>query len=241
MSSVRQASAIQSPSEVLVRRLTGLAALSPQETLLVREGVGALETVPARGEVVMHGEPQRRVRVLVSGWGCRARMLADGRRQILHFLVPGDFLIFQCELGAPAQAGTTVMTDAEISDVTSLIAHIEQNRDRYPGLVSALARIAYLDQGLLLDHLVRLGRQSAYERVAHLLLELQERLEAVGSMEGNQYALPLTQEAMADALGLSIVHMNRTLQQLRRDRLIELRGGTVSLLDPQRMASIADF
>jgi hypothetical protein len=86
-----------------------------------------------------------------------------------------------------------------------------------------------------------LGRQTAYERVAHFLLEVQRRLEIAGLGDGQRFPLPLTQEIMGDALGLSIVHVNRTLQQLRRERLIELRSGVTILLQRDLLASIANF
>src|SRR5262249_10318746 len=85
------------------------------------------------------------------------------------------------------------------------------------------------------------GRLTAYERVAHLLLELFHRLRPVGFTQGNRYLLPLTQEMLADALGLSVVHTNRTLQQLRRDRLIELNSSAVNILQPEALAELADY
>ena len=98
-----------------------------------------------------------------------------------------------------------------------------------------------LDDCYMLDHIVRLGRQTATERMCHLLLELRWRLHAVGLAPTREFALPLTQEAIGDAVGLSIVHVNRTLQDLRRRGLIELRQGRVVLLEAERMAEIAEF
>jgi CRP-like cAMP-binding protein len=93
----------------------------------------------------------------------------------------------------------------------------------------------------LLDSLVRLGRQTAYERVAHLLLELHRRLSVVGLAYDQRFSMPLTQEVLSDALGLSVVHVNRILQQLRREHLIELRSGGAILRAPAQLAIIADF
>ncbi len=98
-----------------------------------------------------------------------------------------------------------------------------------------------LDEASLLDHIVRLGRQTAYERMAHLLLELRWRLAEVGLGDERKFPLPLTQEVLADALGLSIVHVNRTLQQLRREGLLEMRAGFVELLKPDVLIATSDF
>lgn len=110
-----------------------------------------------------------------------------------------------------------------------------------PSLAEALLVAAALDEALLLAHVVRLGRQTAYERTAHLLLELHDRTTTAGLEQNGRFPMPLTQEALADALGLSIVHVNRTLQQLRRDRLIEVRSGEARLLDRDALIEIADY
>ncbi|MCR5880865.1 Crp/Fnr family transcriptional regulator [Phenylobacterium sp. J367] len=112
---------------------------------------------------------------------------------------------------------------------------------RAPGLARAFRKAQALEQALLLDHVVRLGRQTAYERVAHFLLELQHRLHLSALGDQQRFALPLTQEIMADVLGLSIVHVNRTLQQLRREQLIELRSGVAILLQRDTLVGIAGF
>jgi CRP-like cAMP-binding protein len=88
---------------------------------------------------------------------------------------------------------------------------------------------------------MRVGRQTAFERTAHFILEIRERLGLVGLAGESSVSIPLTQEIMADALGLSVVHLNRTLQQLRRNQLIEFKSGLVKLLQPERLGEIANF
>ena len=111
----------------------------------------------------------------------------------------------------------------------------------HPGLAAACATAASLDEAWMLNQLMRVGRQNAYERLAHLFLEIAHRLDSVGLAEDGQISMPLTQEIIADAMGLSVVHLNRTLQQLRREGLIEFKNGTVRILKPDRLAAIADF
>jgi CRP-like cAMP-binding protein len=117
----------------------------------------------------------------------------------------------------------------------------QQLVDVRSGLETALLRNAAFDEHFVLNQLVRVGRQAAYERLSHLLLELLFRLRAVSQVHGNSFVLPLTQETLSDALGLSVVHTNRTLQQLRRDRQIEMKNSSVTILQPDRLAEIGDF
>jgi CRP-like cAMP-binding protein len=223
--------------EVVVRRLRLLSALSDAELELLRSLGERRHRHAAGDELVTEGDLTDRPRFIVSGWACRQRVLPDGRRQIFNFLLPGDGLGLNRSLGAELST-VTALTALETADAEPLLSAVQAGRA--PGLARALAAIEPIEHKLLLDHLVRLGRQTAYERVAHFLLELQRRLEITGLGDDQRFPLPLTQEIMADALGLSIVHVNRTLQQLRRERLIELRSGVTILLQPELLADIAD-
>ena len=136
-------------------------------------------------------------------------------------------------------ASTVALTRMTLADASELLA--PATLAEHPDLSDRLDRAAAAEEGLLLDHVVRLGRQTAYERVAHLLLELNQRMLTVGLSQGGAYDAPLTQEVMADALGLSVVHINRTLQQLRRDRMIVFEGQRVTLLALELLASAADY
>jgi CRP-like cAMP-binding protein len=190
-------------------------------------------------ELVAEGRPAARARFIVSGWACRQRVLPDGRRQIFQFLLPGDGFGLSRRPPAPELAAVVALTALETVDAEPVIE--AAHAGRAANLARGLNSLPALEQGLLLDHVVRLGRQTAYERVTHFLLELQRRLEVAGLGDAQRFPLPLTQEILADALGLSIVHVNRTLQQLRRERLIELRSGVAILLQPELLAGISDF
>ncbi|HYG27415.1 MAG TPA: Crp/Fnr family transcriptional regulator, partial [Caulobacteraceae bacterium] len=133
----------------------------------------------------------------------------------------------------------TALTALEVADAEPALAAAEAGEA--PCLAEAFAVARVQEERLLLDHMVRLGQQTAYERVAHFMIELQRRLQAAGLGDSQRFPLPLTQEILADALGLSVVHVNRTLQQLRREGLIELRSGVAILLKPDIMAQIADY
>jgi CRP-like cAMP-binding protein len=226
---------------MLLRQLSQLAVLSPHEIDLV-EGAGtSAEEIAAGVELFAEGDELHKVSLLVSGWACQQRVLSDGRRQIFGFALPGDLLGWCCRSTSVAQSTAVVLKSGTIADVTFVRDVLLESPRRFAGLASAFASLQTLHEGYLLNHLVRLGRQKAYERVAHLLLELNQRSAAVGLAEAGTSPLPLTQEILADALGLSVVHINRTLQQLRRDGLLDIKGSSLRLLDPGRLATIAEY
>ncbi|MFN3522519.1 MAG: Crp/Fnr family transcriptional regulator [Phenylobacterium sp.] len=226
--------------DVVVRRLGGLASLSEREVDLVRRLSGDGE-VHAANSVVLAAETEPSgARFIISGWACRYRILPDGRRQVFCFLLPGDGIA----LGGPRDAGAL----ASVGAVTELqtvdgeaVRRAAANRKEHPGLAQSLYMAVRAEEALLLNQLVRLGRQTAYERAAHLLLELHERLALVGLTQGYSFPLPVTQEVLADILGLSVVHVNRTLQQLKREKLIEVRGGEAKLLAPQVLTALSNY
>lgn len=227
------------PVDPVTRRLRALAALSDDELALLRTLADRRERHATGEQLVGEGQTVVRPRFIVSGWAARQRLMPDGRRQIFAILLPGDGVGLADNASDPAQASVVALTALETVDASPLIEAVDAGRA--PGVQHAVGQLGRIEQGLLLDHLVRLGRQTAYERVAHFLMELRERLELVGFGDSQRFPLPLTQEILADALGLSIVHVNRTLQQLRRERLIELRSGIAILLQPDMLGSIADF
>jgi CRP-like cAMP-binding protein len=227
------------PVDTVVRRLRGFANLSDAEQDLVRRLAERRERHLSSEELIVEGQTGRRARFVLSGWGCSQRVLSDGRRQIFGFVLPGDLLGLGERPSVPTLCSVSALTAMETVDAEPVFEAVQSGVS--PGLTRALMGAQISEQSLLYDHMVRLGRQTAYERVAHLLLELQRRLEAVGLGDAQRFPMPLTQEVLADALGLSIVHVNRTLQQLRREKLIELRSGVAILLQPDLLAHIADY
>jgi CRP-like cAMP-binding protein len=225
--------------EVVLRRYASLAPLAPADIALLRSLAVGQSCVAAGHELESEGAPSRAPRLILSGWACRFRMLADGRRMILTFLVPGDAVCSRRH--APELASTAALTPCRVIDARPIWQAVSRADSAHAQLAHAQRILDALDDCYLLDHIVRLGRQTAIERMCHLLLELRWRLQGVGLVRAREFALPLTQEAIGDAVGLSIVHVNRTLQEMRRRGFIELRQGRVALLEPERMAEVAEF
>jgi len=224
----------QSLMGAVLAKLSCLATLSKDD---LRDIVGCArgqEHWDAGSDIC--GEGRRpAAKAIVSGWAARMRMLVDGRRQIFGFLVPGDIVGLRPRptLGC----AVTALTHVETVDVTPLRALVE-NRI---AIAEACASSADMEDALLLNHIVRLGRLTSGQRVVHLLLELAERLEMARLKDSDHFGMPLTQEVLAEALGFSLVHVNRTIQQLRLDQMIRLGGGMVTILQRQKLSAYAGF
>lgn len=224
--------------DAALHRLHALVPLPDEEVAWLEEATHSLRTLPSRTEVIAEGEPILSSMILFDGWACRARLLADGRRQVLGLLLPGD-LIGICDRPNPLSLSSVMtLTRATLADVP--LHEMTDSGDR-PALTTACRVSGGLDEAYLLNQITRLGRQTAYERIAHLFLELCDRLKLAGRCEGSRFSMPLTQEVLADTLGLTSVHVNRTLQQLRREHMVELGEGTATLLDPDALALAADY
>jgi len=223
------------PIDPVLRRLRSLASISEGEVDLVRAGADRRERHAPGEQLVLEGGDGR-PRFVISGWACRQRLLPDGRRQIFSLLLPGDGFSFGSR---PALSAVVALTALETMD--GGLVNEAVRRGAAPNIAGALSAAEVMEDALLLDQAVRLGRMTAFERVSHFLLELQRRLEIAGLGDQQRFPLPLTQEILADALGLSIVHVNRTLQQLRRSGLIELRSGVAILLQPEALAKVCDY
>lgn len=229
------------PAELLRRRLSSLASLADADMRLLAGLQIQRRAHAITEELVGVGEVGRSPRLIVSGWAARLRTLQDGRRQIFRLLLPGDVIGVADRANPLAWSSVVALTRVETTDAALLAQALKENRPEHAGTVGALLIAAAIEDAGLLDQIVRLGRQTALERTAHLLLELRWRLGQAGLVNGDRFALPLTQEVLADIVGLSVVHVNRTLQSLRRDRLINIRSGAVELLDVDRLVAIADF
>ncbi len=224
----------------LIRKLERFCPLTQadKETLL-----GAfrrpLRNVARGDEIISQGEIADDVRVLLSGWAFRCKRLRDGRRQILTIVLPADI----CDLNVFA---ATEM-DHEIVAATPLVlgelprAGLQAIMTNQPALHRALSSDMQQAIGLLHESIVNIGQRNALERMANLFCELSMRLELIGASDNLSFHFPLTQADLAAATGLSTVHVNRTLQELRRMDLIALSGKDLRVLNLPGLRSLALF
>lgn len=227
--------------ELIVRRYASLAPLTPADLALMRAVTETSEFVRPGEEIETEDLPQPRPRLLASGWACRFHLIADGRRMIVGLLLPGDSIGFRQRQHPTALASVAALCPCRFLDATRLWSALAQDDGEHKHLAQAQRTLETIGDPHTLAHIVRLGRLNAVERICHLLLELRDRLQTVGLVWRDSFVLPLTYDSLADTVGLSVVHVNRTLQTLRRRRLIELRQGRVTLLDADAMAAECDY
>lgn len=179
-------------------------------------------------------------KVIVSGWANRQRILPNGRCQLLSVLLPGDLIGCDPERPLEMESVVAVNTVRAIS-AAPIYARIAACPDEYSGIAAGLAALKRAEETRILNSMARLGFQPALERTANLLGELFVRCEAIGFVIDNAFAMPLTQEMLANALGLSPVHVNRILALLRRNGLINAANGVVRITNARELARFADL
>lgn len=224
----------------LLRKLSLAARFTPEETALLEElARERTRRVAPREDIAHEGERRRALFLVVEGWAARYKALEDGRRQILGFALPGDmceqhaFAVSRCDHGLSA---ITAVTVAEIGQ--SRLADIVQAS---PRIARALAWCDVAAASIQREWIVNLGQRTAFERMAHLICELFTRLGAIGHTQGSTCELPVTQAMLADAMGISAVHVNRTIQELRAAGLITLRGKSLTIHDLTALQQAALF
>ena len=231
-------------SDALTRKLSGYASLSPEEQAALRAAPSQVRRVGAREDIIHEGARTGGVNLVLEGFAARYKMLEDGRRQLLSYFVPGDF----CDLRVFVleRMDHSIMTIAP-----SLMASISKEAvnditERFPRLTRALWWSTLVEEATTREWLMNIGQRTAYERAAHLFCEICWRLRAVDlsrqtGPDSCVFDFPVTQLELGDTLGLSAVHMNRILQELRRDGLITLKSGILAILNLDTLSRVAMF
>ena len=226
--------------ESLTLRLDAYTRLPAEDRAALEQlGRGNIVQTPARRDMVREGEDPRAVRLIIRGWACRYKSLADGRRQIVGFFLPGDLCDPVSHLAQEMDYSVAAITAVQhaaipIEDITRLI-------EERPGIARAFAMHQMVDSSIDREWLLNVGQRNAYERIGHLLVELFLRLRAVGLTEGIACEFPVTQNDLAEATGLTPVHVNRTLQEMRRAGLIELAHRRLIIPNLQRLMEASLF
>lgn len=194
----------------------------------------------ARGEILLRaGNGVPGIYLVTEGCAIPFKLLSNGRRQILEFCLPGDITGFIAWMMPVNDRNIAALSDLEVAFLAAdeLEAMRQAGAPSYDAITAAL--LALLPR--FTEHVTRLGARSAPARVAHLILELQHRLEGLGLAEDDRLALPLTQDVIADALCFSAVHLNRTIRQLEQDGLIRYRRRGIEISDTQALIQLAEF
>jgi CRP-like cAMP-binding protein len=221
------------------RKLAHFIELSEAEQAVLRSLPAHLRQVEARRDIVVDGDWPAELSLLIEGFACRYKLLANGKRQIMALLIPGDICDLRALLTGRMDHAVAALNECRVATIPR--EKIFEVMEKSPRIELALWRDTMLDAALYRQWLINLGRRAADQRIAHLLCELWTRLEAIGRAQVATYELPITQSDLADAMGLSLVHVNRSLKHLREGGLITFRENEVRVHDWDRLREVAVF
>jgi len=227
------------PVQPLLHRLRIDATLNDDDLAAVHALPMTLKDAPARTTLAREGTTSAHCCVLLDGFACRSKTTESGRRQILSVHIPGEILDLEALHLPMMDHDVTTLSRCRVGFI-SHEALLAVTRAR-PMIAEALWRYTASDAAMFREWIVNIGPRPALNRLAHLLVEIGARLEKAGLADGASFELPMTQLDLADALGLTPVHVNRVVQELRRSQLLELRKYTVSLPDVTRLKEVAAF
>ena len=223
----------------LIHKLERYGALSADERRMLEEAPSRIDIYEPHQDIVVEGDTPTESCLMVEGFACRYKLLPDGTRQILSLQIPGDFCDLHSFLLKKMDHGIAAVSRCRIAKVPHhKIHHITEH---LPRLTRAFWWDVAIDGAIFREWMVGMGRRSSHQRMAHLLCELLLRLKSIGLADDNSYELPPTQADLADALGISTVHVNRVLQELRSEGLITLKEKRLTILDFEKLKQAAGF
>lgn len=218
----------------LIRKLEHFVRLSPTDHAILNRAVGdRVRRFGPRVDIVREGEKPKDVHLILSGWAYRYKQLEDGRRQVVAFFLPGDICDVNVFILREMDHSIGTITAVTVADLSR--DFFEEVAAGHPRIVTALWWETLVNAAIQREWTMNLGQRTALERTAHLLCEIWLRLRLAGLTRGDSCDFPLTQADLADATGLSKVHVNRTLQELRAEGLIVLKGKTLSVPSLDRL------
>ncbi|MER0238921.1 Crp/Fnr family transcriptional regulator [Fulvimarina sp. MAC8] len=223
----------------LVRKLEQVVDLTDSDRRMLDEIGSSGRLITRKQDLIKEGESPKNVHLMMSGFACRYKLLPDGHRQIMAYLIPGDF----CDL----HIAILGQMDHSIATLgPSTVAYIPYETvldltENYPSITRALWWATLVDEAILREWIVGLGARPADRRVAHLLCELMVRLQSVGLVEDNSFHLPITQSEIGETLGVTIVHANRVLMQLTEMGFITRKRNQMTVCNPKALMEFAEF
>ena len=223
----------------LTRKLSAFVKLSEDELNVLSELRAKAIKIEKGQEHIEEGETRPNAFVLQSGWGCSFKLMPNGARQIIAFPIPGDCVGMHSLLLSKSDHSFSALTDVEVCPIDS--ERMMEIFRAHPRLAAAFLWTVARDKAMIVERLTSLGRRTAIERTAHFFMELAERLALVGIGSETRFYCPLNQYVIADALGLSAIHVNRVLRQLRQQSLLTMKAGEVSIEDPDGLGKLAGY
>jgi CRP-like cAMP-binding protein len=229
---------LHDPLQLLRHKIESIVDLTEDDHRALNELPIRLIELGANQDIVRQADKSLQSCLLMRGLACSSKIVADGRRQIVAFHLPGDMPDLQSLHLGIIDTTVTTLTPAAVGIV--LHEHLRQLFDRRR-LATALWRYLVTDAAVSREWVANVGQREGVSRTAHLMCELITRMHAIGAVDGDSFDLPVTQQELADALGMSSVHVNRCLQVLRKLGLIAFAGGTLSVVNQEGLERIGDF
>lgn len=223
----------------LVRKLGALCLMSEEEIDFMEGLQNNVVDVDKAVDFVEYGTDFRTTFVVLDGWAIRYMLLSDGRRQILSYALPGDILGLHINFRARATYGAAALTPLTLAAVDP--RRMIEISQRFPVLAAGLSWCTAREFAILGDQAVRLGRLAAPQRLAHFLLELWHRLDLIDETDGKWIEMPMTQTDLADTVGLSLVHVNRSLRSLREQGFVTVNKDWIRLDDIPALIDMSEF
>jgi len=223
----------------LILKLEQRDRLSEDEKRVLENAVSRVRLVEDDEDIVREGERPSESSLLLEGFAARYKIFSNGRRQISAIHVAGDFVDLHSFLLKTMDHAVLALTPCRIATVPH--AALEKITDEHPHLTRLLWLSTLIDGAIHREWLTAMGRLSATAHMAHFICELFQRLNTVGRTDGDTIQLPLTQAELGDTLGLSTVHVNRVLQELRKEELIRWQGNALTILDWERLKNVGEF
>lgn len=223
----------------LVQKLSRRDDLSADERQALDALLGPGRRVPAGNLIIEPGDRPNHSTFLVSGFCARYSLTVGGDRQLTEINIPGDFVDLHSLLMKQMDHGIVALSECVIAPAQH--GDLRRLTERHPHLTRLLWLETVIDGAIHRQWLVTMGRQNAASRLAHLICELYLRLEAAGQAQDRRFVAPLTQVDLGDVLGLTPVHVNRVMMELRHQGLIEWKGPQVAILDWDQLAAFAEF
>jgi len=227
------------PLELLCRKLATHHPLSRQDEAAVLALPYKLRTMEAQSYLVREGDRPEICAVLIAGYAFRHKLTGDGARQIVSLHIPGEALDFQNLFLAEADHNVQMLTRGQVAEVH--MADMEKLALGPAGLGQAILIANLVEASIFREWTLNIGRRDSRSRIAHLLCEFAARLTAQELQEEAHFELPMTQEQLADATGLTPVHVNRVLKGLQAEGLIARNRRSISFPDWRRLREVADF
>ena len=225
--------------ECALRACGAFKPISALELGVINEMKRDHVSLPAGADIIAAGQEQAELYTLYAGWAYRFKTLPDGRRQILNFLLPGDLIGLQAAMFEASLYGVEALTDVEVCMMPR--RKVWALFENMPELAFDVTWLGAREESHVDENLTGVGRRSATERIASLILSLYKRLEALKLVADRAMPFPLTQQHIADALGLSLVHTNKSLARLRRIGMLAQQNGTIILKEPHALTSLAQY